>query len=469
MSWSLALPPTAPVPSASKYGDRYIPSRVAANWEVHFHSKDESELSSGPKQKTEDSNSGKNRSSLVYSTALKNELLGARIQKAPSLESEENQSPQPCGPTKRNLFTYSPNTFRWRPEIGSEMSAYAMSPISKSSQTLLTTVQREARIIPKSPFRILEAPELSDDFYLNLLDWSRHNIVAVGLGSTVFLWSATTSQVTELCDLAQEDDAVTSVSWTERGTLLAVGTQKGVVQIWDADAEKRVATMEGHSGRVSSLAWNGSQISSGSRDRRINQRDIRAYPLQSQRWLQGHKQEVCGLKWSTDHRLLASGGNDNRLLLWNCYSLKPVQKYTAHKAAVKAIAWSPHQHRLLASGGGSADRCIRFWNTLTGQPLQHVDTGSQVCNLAWSKQDNELVSTHGYSENQIVIWKYPSMTQVAKLTGHLYRVLYLAVSPDGQTIVTGAGDKSLRFWNVFRKACAQKESASVLSLFTRIR
>lgn len=69
-----------------------------------------------------------------------------------------------------------------------------------------------------------------------------------------------------------------------------------------------------------------------------------------------------------------------------------MQQYTEHLAAVKAIAWSPHQHGLLASGGGTADRCIRFWNTLTGQPLQCIDTGSQVCNLAWSKHANELVS-----------------------------------------------------------------------------
>ena len=40
------------------------------------------------------------------------------------------------------------------------------------------------------------------------------------------------------------------------------------------------------------------------------------------------------------------------------------------------------QHGLLASGGGTADRCIRFWNTLAAQPLQSVDTGSQVCSLA---------------------------------------------------------------------------------------
>lgn len=66
------------------------------------------------------------------------------------------------------------------------------------------------------------------------------------------------------------------------------------------------------------------------------------------------------------------------------------------------------------------------------------------------------VSTHGYSQNQILVWKYPSLTQVANLTGHSYRVLYLAMSPDGEAIVTGAGDETLRFWNVFSKARSQK-------------
>lgn len=66
------------------------------------------------------------------------------------------------------------------------------------------------------------------------------------------------------------------------------------------------------------------------------------------------------------------------------------------------------------------------------------------------------VSTHGYSQNQILVWRYPSLAQVAKLTGHTYRVLYLAMSPDGEAIVTGAGDETLRFWNVFSKARSQK-------------
>lgn len=72
----------------------------------------------------------------------------------------------------------------------------------------------------------------------------------------------------------------------------------------------------------------------------------------------------------------------------------------------------------------------------------------------FSRTVNELVSTHGYSQNQVTIWKYPTMDKVASLSGHSFRVLYLAMSPDGRTIVTGAGDETLRFWNVFPANCA---------------
>ena len=68
----------------------------------------------------------------------------------------------------------------------------------------------------------------------------------------------------------------------------------------------------------------------------------------------------------------------------------PLFEFTRHTAAVKALAWCPWQKHLLASGGGTADRCIRFWNTLTGAGLNCVDTGSQVCNLMWSKNVNEV-------------------------------------------------------------------------------
>lgn len=303
------------------------------------------------------------------------------------------------------------------------------------------------RKISKVPFKVLDAPALQDDFYLNLIDWNSENILAVGLASCIYLWSAYTSKVTKLCDLGLSD-SVTSVIWSNHSPLLSVGTNIGEVQIWDTVKLKKVRVLSGHTARVGAMAWSSNLLSSGSRDKNIYNRDIRSKEEIIAK-LGGHKQEVCGLKWSYDEQQLASGGNDNKLFVWNSYSNSPILKFPNHIAAVKAIAWSPHQHGLLASGGGTADRTIRFWNTLQNKQVDFVDTGSQVCNLMFSKNVNELVSTHGYSMNQIIVWKYPEMEKVTTLIGHTYRVLYLAMSPNGETIVTGAGDETLRFWNVF--------------------
>ena len=270
----------------------------------------------------------------------------------------------------------------------------------------------------------------------------------MGLGSAVYVWSACTSKVTRLCDVGAEGDSITSVSWSERGTHLAVGLNSSETQIWDLQQLKVVRTLGGHTARVSVAAWNDALLSTGSRDRLIVQHDVRAGQDVCHKLL-GHKQEVCGLKWSFNGQQLASGGNDNKLFLWNVQSTTPLARFADHQAAVKAIAWSPHQHGLLASGGGTADRCIKFWNTLTCDCVKSIDTGSQVCNLMFSRSGNELVSTHGYSLNQILVWTYPHMAKLATLTGHTYRVLYLGMSPDGESIVTGAGDETLRFWNIF--------------------
>lgn len=337
---------------------------------------------------------------------------------------------------------------------------------------MLLSPRKTPREVSKVPYKVLDAPDLQDDFYLNLVDWGSQNILGVGLGSCVYMWNSTSGRVTKLCDLG--DDSVTSVNWIQRGSHLAIGTQKGFVQIWDATCQRRLRTMTGHSQRVGALAWNEHILSSGSRDRNILHRDVRS-PSQWEKKLAAHKQEVCGLKWNSETQQLASGGNDNKLMIWDKLNEEPTFKWGEHHAAVKAIAWSPHQKGLLASGGGTADRTIKFWNTNLsdqaassaatvaqwtdtpdGRPppanlINSIDTGSQVCNLAWSKNSNEIVSTHGYSQNQIIVWKYPKMEQVVSLTGHTYRVLYLAMSPDGQVIVTGAGDETLRFWQCFKK------------------
>jgi cell division cycle 20-like protein 1 (cofactor of APC complex) len=163
----------------------------------------------------------------------------------------------------------------------------------------------------------------------------------------VYLWSA--SKITKLCDLGLSED-ISSVTW-DKQPQIAVGTNSGLVQLWDGATNKLIRSLHGHTSRAGTLAWNRRLLSTGSRDRSILHRDQRA-PNDYVGRLQGHKQEVCGLKWSFDEQQLSSGGNDNRLLLWSLHSSSPVAKFCHHTAAVKAIAWSPHQHGLLVSGGG---------------------------------------------------------------------------------------------------------------------
>ena len=318
------------------------------------------------------------------------------------------------------------------------------------------------RKISIKPYKELPAPNLMDDFYLNLLDWSSKNQIAVGCTSSVILWNNNKTQSetlftydsAELNNLPNNESNskyVSSLIWSEDGDKLAVGNSYGLVELYDINKKQLISSYKGHSCRVGVVSWNRNIISSGSKDYSIITRDIRCKDTEESiiRKFYGHQQEVCGLKWSFDGSQLASGGNDNNLMVWSLHSNKPLMCNNDHIAAVKAIAWSPHQHNILASGGGTADRTIRFWNTNTFEQIYKIDTGSQVCNLVFSKSSNELVSTHGYSLNQINVWKLPNMQKIATLTGHSFRVLYLSLSPDGQSIVTGAGDKTLKFWNIF--------------------
>lgn len=258
-------------------------------------------------------------------------------------------------------------------------------------------LNQDKRKISKTPFKVLDAPNLQDDFYLNLLEWSSQNILSVALDSSLYFWNANNNKVLRFLDLSPH--SISSITWNDPGTHIAIGTSQGTTQIWDTLKCVKLYEVGGHEERVSSLAWKVDLLATGSRDKTINLRDLRQNQRSIINKYEGHTQEVCGLKWSFDGNHLASGGNDNKLMVWSSSSKVPINKFNQHCAAVKGLAWSPHTHGVLASGGGSADRTIKFWNTLDGTLLDSIDTGSQVCNLMFSKTTREIISTHGYSNN----------------------------------------------------------------------
>lgn len=302
----------------------------------------------------------------------------------------------PTTPTRtKNLFSFASPSKRSASGSATKQGSqsldspthekYSASPVRYETQKMLLSPRKAAKMASRVPFKVLDAPDLADDFYLNLIDWSSTNILAVGLGSCVYLWTAATSSVKRLCDLADLSETIASVKWVQKGSKIAVGTVSGLLRIYDAETQQCEREMTGHSARAGTLAWNDWILSSGSRDRSILHRDVRA-PEHYFRRLTGHRQEICGIKWSPNGTQLASGGNDNKLLVWDNTQNKTLFRFSDHTAAVKAIAWNTHQSGILASGGGAADKKIRFWNTLTGNIVSEVDTGSQVCSLLWSKK-----------------------------------------------------------------------------------
>ncbi|KAJ2162016.1 substrate-specific activator of APC-dependent proteolysis [Coemansia sp. RSA 552] len=368
---------------------------------------------------------------------------------------------------------------------------YQQSSLSKEARRILSPRQAPRRI-PKDPVKVLDAPGIRDDYYLNLMDWSTSDRVSVALNSEVYIWDAKSSQTSRLCDVNADNngDWVTSVGWAENGKHLAVGLNSGLVQIWDVNRGRRIRSFSGHTRRVGAVHWNQAVVSTGGRDKRIYNYDTRLREGAVISTYYGHSQEVCGLRWSPDKVQLASGGNDNQLLIWDTRFTpldsrvssyhpeiapgarafrRPLFRLTEHSAAVKALSWSPTQGGLLASGGGTEDRCIRLWDTQTGRQVSSHDTRSQVCNLSWSHDGTELVSTHGYSENHVIVWKYPAMQPISVLAGHTRRVLYLAHSPDGQTIATAAGDETIRFWEIFPKDIAPELGALPASMARFVR
>jgi len=333
------------------------------------------------------------------------------------------------------------------------------------SQNKGTSAQpkKNFRHINTSSDRILDAPDLSDDFYLNLLDWSSQNTLAVALGQAVYLWNAESGDIDMLTELEGADNMVTSLAWSSDGNYLSIGANNSNVHLWQVEAKKQLRTMRGHSARVGAMAWNNHVLSTGSRDSMIFNHDVRIaqHKIAS---LKGHSLEICGLKWSDDGTTLASGGNDNVCNIWDVNTgvdLAPRFSFTQHTAAVKALAWCPWQRHVLATGAGTADRHIRLFNTQTSALLSAVDTESQVCSLQWGRHDKELVSAHGFSQNQLTVWRAsgvtsaaatgaaPVLQKMADLTGHTARILHTAQSPDGTTVVSAGADETLRFWKVW--------------------
>ncbi|CAO1616055.1 unnamed protein product [Sympodiomycopsis kandeliae] len=350
-------------------------------------------------------------------------------------------------------------------------SRYAAARPKNVPSSLLSGGRRK---IPTEAEKVLDAPGMIDDFYYHLIDWSATNLVAVALESVVHVWNGDTGEVTTLCDLEEEPERVggggivSSVRWDCDGSYLSIGTDRGFVQLWDVGSGQRVRTLkpsaEGGAdnacANVSAWAPDGT-FSVGYASGLIREHDVRERNSILRDLERAHVGHVSGLEWRADSALLASGGNDNVVKVWDRRTAVPKMRKENHQASVKAMSWCPWNSNLLATGGGTADRAIHFWNVTSGTRTQSIQTDSQITGLHWSLYYRELVSTHGLSISDqstgggggsINIWSHPSGSRISEIkNAHDGRILHTALSPDGQIVATVGTDENLKFWRMFER------------------
>lgn len=371
------------------------------------------------------------------------------------------------------------------------------------------------------PELCLGAPKLDDDFYSRATAWSSTDLLAVAMRTSVVYRDMKSHQVWKIRSFDDEQESATCLKWSPSSKLLGIGNDWGVVRVYDPKTKRCLRYFEPHHDRdfVGDFSWRDENVFTvGYQTGQLRQFDMREH--NAGKIYRSHRSRICGVEWNSNSQLLAVGGGNGVLvcydarkpesggslssLLYNniptlpssesgysssstSYGTNPELstlsarfRYKRHLSTVKALAWCPWAPELLATGGGTKDGAIHFWDTHQGKLLETtIYTNSQVTSLHFSPSCREIVSTHGYAfapvestsaatlpaprKQSVLVHNYPR----GEVTGSFFdashgRITHSCISPDGTRIVTCGSDDSIRIYKVFGKQ--QPPSPKGLSL-----
>ena len=170
---------------------------------------------------------------------------------------------------------------------------------------------------------------------------------------------------------------------------------------------------------------------------------------QLDQFLIGSKGRVISFTFSSDGKMLASGGDDGTIVLWDMQSRQPIgQPFKGHTGSVWSIAFSP-DNTMLASA--SADNTSILWDVASHQKIAEPLKGQTglVVSVAFSP-DGKTLALAG---KDIILWDVSSRQQIGQaLTGHTDMVVSVAFSPDGKTLASRGADKTIILWDVPSRA-----------------
>lgn len=314
----------------------------------------------------------------------------------------------------------------------------------------LDLIRSSSNFLPKSipsvitidiPFRSIPCKSLTDDFYSSLIDWTGYKIFYCE-NNAIFQYNFYTSVCTKIFD--DQTIVVCSIKCISQANILAIGCSSGLMVCLDL-ASLKITKYLLHRGRISALEIVDNRILTGSRDRKVKMIDLRTGT--PERIYSFHMQEVCGIAVNRDMRYMCTGGNDNKIIVMDLRKDNTYyKKLEEHKAAVKALSWSPLCSTKFISGGGTADKTLKQWDVSIEQSLERsISFESQVCNLRWL-DNGKILSTFGYSNDDI---KLLNNFEVEKMySGHRNRVIHFAVDGKEEYFASGSGDSDINIWQI---------------------
>ncbi len=154
---------------------------------------------------------------------------------------------------------------------------------------------------------------------------------------------------------------------------------------------------------------------------------------------------VYTIAFSPDGKLLASGGDDNAVILWNIADRSERETFIEHSKSVTSVAFSP-DGKLLAST--SLDGYVRLWHVSSEDRRISLRPGGWVESVAFSPDGKTLVSGGEDQEGSVKLWNVSQKRDIATFSGHESIVESVAFSPDGQLVASASRDKTIKLWDV---------------------
>jgi len=202
-----------------------------------------------------------------------------------------------------------------------------------------------------------------------------------------------------------------------------------------------------HEETVTSIAFspNGKVLAAGGRNNELKLWDLSSGEVLHT--LIGHQGEtISGISviFSPDGSMLASGNDDDfNVKLWDVSSGEVLRTLSGHKYGVNSVTFSP-DGRILASG--SNDDTVKLWDITSGETLRTLSGHEKNVNSVAFSPDGSMLAS-GSDDNTVILWDLASGDALQVLSGHTQDVDCIAFSPDGDTLVSGS-DREIILWDV---------------------